>query len=153
MCVALDHDTAEVFTADQLFATLDPTTRKVVITEPETQERRSILLTDTVGLIHELPPLLMDAFRATLEEVVEADAMIHVVDLSHPAWKSHIASVLEILQKMPEIPEKSLIKVKGEAGCILIDRQGRVGWAYNSSHMACAYMTEGQDKVAVFTKK
>jgi beta-aspartyl-peptidase (threonine type) len=44
-------------------------------------------------------------------------------------------------------------KVKGEAGCILIDRQGRVGWAYNSSHMACAYMTEGQDKVAAFTQK
>ena len=44
-------------------------------------------------------------------------------------------------------------KVKGEAGCILIDREGRVGWAYNSSHMACAYMTEGQDKVAAFTKK
>lgn len=44
-------------------------------------------------------------------------------------------------------------KVKGEAGCILIDRQGRVGWAYNSSHMACAYITEGQDKVAFFTKK
>ncbi|MDZ8065954.1 MAG: isoaspartyl peptidase/L-asparaginase family protein [Nostoc sp. DedQUE08] len=44
-------------------------------------------------------------------------------------------------------------KVKGEAGCILIDRQGRVGWAYNSSHMACAYMTVGQDKVAAFTKK
>jgi len=100
---------AEVFTADQLFATLDPTTRKVVITKPETHERRSILLTDTVGFIHELPPPLIDAFRATLEEVVEADAMIHVVDLSHPAWESHIASVLEILQEMPEIPEKSLI--------------------------------------------
>lgn len=100
---------AEVYTADQLFATLDPTTRKVVITEPETQERRSILLTDTVGFIHELPPPLMDAFRATLEEVVEADAMIHVVDFSHPAWESHIASVLKILEQMPEIPEKSLI--------------------------------------------
>ncbi|WP_445633926.1 GTPase HflX [Nostoc sp. DSM 114161] len=100
---------AEVYTADQLFATLDPTTRKVVITEPETQERRSILLTDTVGFIHELPPPLMDAFRATLEEVVEADAMIHVVDLSHPAWESHIASVLKILEQMPEIPEESLI--------------------------------------------
>ncbi|BAY78122.1 GTP-binding protein HSR1-related protein [Nostoc linckia NIES-25] len=100
---------AEVYTADQLFATLDPTTRKVVITQPETQERRSILLTDTVGFIHELPPPLMDAFRATLEEVVEADAMIHVVDLSHPAWESHIASVLKILEKMPEIPEQSLI--------------------------------------------
>ncbi|WP_331001471.1 GTPase HflX [Nostoc sp. WHI] len=100
---------AEVFTADQLFATLDPTTRKVVITKPQTHERRSILLTDTVGFIHELPPPLIDAFRATLEEVVEADAMIHVVDLSHPAWESHIASVLEILEEMPEIPEKSLI--------------------------------------------
>jgi L-asparaginase / beta-aspartyl-peptidase len=44
-------------------------------------------------------------------------------------------------------------KVKGEAGCILVDRQGRVGWAYNSSHMACAYMTGGQDKVAFFTEK
>jgi L-asparaginase / beta-aspartyl-peptidase len=44
-------------------------------------------------------------------------------------------------------------KVKGEAGCILLDPQGRIGWAYNSSHMACAYMTEGQEKVFAFTKK
>lgn len=44
-------------------------------------------------------------------------------------------------------------KVKGEAGCILIDHQGRIGWAYNSSHMACAYITEGQDRVAFFTQK
>ncbi|MBD2195828.1 MULTISPECIES: GTPase HflX [Calothrix] len=100
---------AEVYTADQLFATLDPTTRKVVIIEPETKQRRSILLTDTVGFIHELPPPLMDAFRATLEEVIEADALIHVVDLSHPAWENHIVSVEEILAEMPEIPEKSLI--------------------------------------------
>ena len=100
---------AEVYTADQLFATLDPTTRKVVITEPETQERRTILLTDTVGFIHELPPPLRNAFRATLEEVVEADALVHVVDLSHPAWQNHIASVQEILEKMSAIPEKSLV--------------------------------------------
>lgn len=44
-------------------------------------------------------------------------------------------------------------KIKGEAGCILLDHQGRIGWAYNSSHMACAYMTVGQDKVAAFTQK
>ncbi|HEY9799278.1 MAG TPA: GTPase HflX [Leptolyngbyaceae cyanobacterium] len=100
---------AEVYTADQLFATLDPTTRKVVITEPETQERRSILLTDTVGFIHELPPSLVDAFRATLEEVSEADALLHLVDLSHPAWESHIASVQEILGDMPATPEKVLL--------------------------------------------
>jgi GTP-binding protein HflX len=100
---------AEVYTADQLFATLDPTTRKVVITDSNTKERRSILLTDTVGFIHELPPPLMDAFRATLEEVIEADAMLHVVDLSHPAWENHIASVLKILEEMPDIPHKSLL--------------------------------------------
>jgi GTPase len=100
---------AEVYTADQLFATLDPTTRKVVITESETQERRTILLTDTVGFIHELPPPLVDAFRATLEEVIEADTLLHVVDLSHPAWESHIASVQEILQEMSAIPEKYLV--------------------------------------------
>jgi GTP-binding protein HflX len=100
---------AEVYTADQLFATLDPTTRKLVITDPETQERKTILLTDTVGFIHELPPPLMDAFRATLEEVTEADALLHVVDLSHPAWESHIQSVMDVLDEMPAIPGKTLI--------------------------------------------
>ena len=100
---------AEVYTADQLFATLDPTTRKLVITDPETQARRTILLTDTVGFIHELPPPLMDAFRATLEEVTEADALLHVVDLSHPAWESHIRSVMDVLGEMPALPGPALI--------------------------------------------
>ena len=100
---------AEVYTADRLFATLDPTTRKLVITEPETQERRSILLTDTVGFIHELPPALRDAFRATLEEVTQANALLHVVDLSHPAWESHMQSVEEVLGEMPEMSGPTLI--------------------------------------------
>lgn len=100
---------AEVYTADRLFATLDPTTRKLVITEPETQERRTILLTDTVGFIHELPPALRDAFRATLEEVTEANALLHVVDLSHPAWESHIQSVEEVLGDMPALSGPALI--------------------------------------------
>ena len=94
---------SEVYTADRLFATLDPTTRKLVITDPETQQHRTILLTDTVGFIHELPPPLMDAFRATLEEVTQADALLHVVDLSHPAWESHIASVEEVLAEIPGV--------------------------------------------------
>jgi GTP-binding protein HflX len=100
---------AEVYTADRLFATLDPTTRKLVITEPQTQERRTILLTDTVGFIHELPPALRDAFRATLEEVTEANALLHVVDLSHPAWESHIHSVEEVLKEMPAMSGPTLI--------------------------------------------
>ncbi|MBD1907799.1 GTPase HflX [Funiculus sociatus GB2-A5] len=104
---ALTH--AEVYTANQLFATLDPTTRKLVITDPNTQDRRSLLLTDTVGFIHELPPPLMDAFRATLEEVTEANALLHVVDVSHPAWESHIRSVMDVLAEMPTLPGKALI--------------------------------------------
>ena len=100
---------AEVYTADQLFATLDPTTRRLAITHKETGESRTLLLTDTVGFIHELPPQLVDAFRATLEEVTEADALLHVVDLSHPAWESHIESVRAILGDMPLAPNQELI--------------------------------------------
>ncbi|AFZ12537.1 GTP-binding proten HflX [Crinalium epipsammum PCC 9333] len=112
---------AEVYTADQLFATLDPTTRRLKIADAVTGEPRSILLTDTVGFIHELPPSLMDAFRATLEEVTEADALLHVVDLSHPAWHSQVRSVMTILSEMPITPGPALIvfnkidQAKGEA--------------------------------------
>ncbi|RCJ26132.1 GTPase HflX [Nostoc minutum NIES-26] len=100
---------AEVYTADQLFATLDPTTRRLVIPHGETGESQEILVTDTVGFIHELPASLMDAFRATLEEVTEADALLHLVDLSHPAWLSHIRSVREILAAMPVTPGPALV--------------------------------------------
>lgn len=100
---------AEVYTADQLFATLDPTTRRLMIPDLETGEPRSLLLTDTVGFIHELPPSLVDAFRATLEEVTEADALLHVVDLSHPAWQSQIRSVMSILAQMPITPGPALL--------------------------------------------
>ncbi len=100
---------AEVYTADQLFATLDPTTRRLPIINTETGDSISILLTDTVGFIHELPPPLVDSFRATLEEVTEADALLHMVDLSHPAWQSHIRSVMSILTEMPVTPGPILV--------------------------------------------
>ena len=100
---------AEVYTADQLFATLDPTTRRLSISHAVTGEPIEILLTDTVGFIHELPPPLVDSFRATLEEVTEADALLHLVDLSHPAWPSHIRSVMTILSQMPITPGPILV--------------------------------------------
>ncbi|MEH1840456.1 MAG: GTPase HflX [Nostoc sp.] len=100
---------AEVYTADQLFATLDPTTRRLVIPHGEADKPQEILITDTVGFIHELPASLMDAFRATLEEVTEADALLHLVDLSHPAWLRHIRSVREILAQMPITPGPALV--------------------------------------------
>ncbi len=100
---------AEVYTADQLFATLDPTSRRLVVTDAETQEPVELVLTDTVGFIHDLPPSLVDAFRATLEEVTEADALLHLVDLSHPAWQNQIRSVMKILGEMPITPGPALL--------------------------------------------
>ncbi|MDY6898075.1 MAG: GTPase HflX [Cyanobacteriota bacterium] len=100
---------ADVYTADQLFATLDPTTRRLVVPHAVTQAAQEILVTDTVGFIHELPDALMDAFRATLEEVTEADGLVHLVDLSHPAWLSHIRSVRDILGQMPVTPGPGLV--------------------------------------------
>ncbi|MFM7364653.1 MAG: GTPase, partial [Cuspidothrix sp.] len=100
---------SEVYTADQLFATLDPTTRRLMLPHAETGALQETLMTDTVGFIHELPASLMDAFRATLEEVTEADALLHLVDLSHPAWLSHIRSVRDILAQMPITPGPALV--------------------------------------------
>ncbi|MFP4220248.1 MAG: GTPase HflX [Phormidium sp.] len=100
---------SDIYTADQLFATLDPTTRRLSIQEDVTHIVHQLVLTDTVGFIHELPPALVDAFRATLEEVTEADALLHVVDLSHAAWQNQIHSVMGILAEMPITPGPILL--------------------------------------------
>jgi GTP-binding protein HflX len=100
---------AEVYSADQLFATLDPTTRRLTVPDPDSDQLFTLLLTDTVGFIQELPPSLLDSFRATLEEVTEADALLHVVDLSHPAWHAQLRSVMTILGEMPITPGPMLI--------------------------------------------
>ena len=86
---------ANIYAADQLFATLDPTTRKVSMASG-----RQILLTDTVGFIQKLPTSLIAAFRATLEEITEADLILHVVDASHPNVRQHIESVEDTLAEI-----------------------------------------------------
>ena len=91
---------ADVYAADKLFATLDPTTRRLSLTG-EDEQIHTVLLTDTVGFIHELPKSLVDAFRATLEEVSEADVLVHLVDASHASWESQLKSVDKILKDMP----------------------------------------------------
>lgn len=108
---------ADIYTADQLFATLDPTSRQLIVPDADTSELRKIVITDTVGFIHELPPALVDAFRATLEEVTEADALLHVVDLSHPAWQYQIRSVMDILAEMPVTPGPILV-VFNKVDCV-----------------------------------
>jgi len=99
---------ANAYTADQLFATLDPTTRRLHLQEFVGVDC-TVLLTDTVGFIHELPPSLLDAFRATLEEVTEADALIHLVDASHPDFAAQMRAVQQILQDMPLVVGETLL--------------------------------------------
>ena len=86
---------AGVAVQDQLFSTLDPVTRQIVLPSG----RRS-LLTDTVGFIHKLPPTVVAAFRATLEEVQDADALIHVVDITHRNAPEHVDAVEEVLDDL-----------------------------------------------------
>jgi GTP-binding protein HflX len=83
---------ANVLAEDKLFATLDPTTRRLRL--PTNQ---NVLLTDTVGFIKKLPHGLVDAFKATLEEVVQADLLVHVVDISHPLAVEQIDAVNDVL--------------------------------------------------------
>jgi len=82
---------SEVFAENKLFATLDTTVRKVVI------KNIPFLMTDTVGFIRKLPTQLVESFKSTLDEVREADLLLHVVDISHPNFEDHIASVNAIL--------------------------------------------------------
>ena len=82
---------SDVFVENKLFATLDTTVRKVVI------KNLPFLLSDTVGFIRKLPTQLVDSFKSTLDEVREADLLLHVVDISHPEFEDHIESVNQTL--------------------------------------------------------
>lgn len=85
---------SEVFAENKLFATLDTTVRKVVI------RNLPFLLSDTVGFIRKLPTQLVESFKSTLDEVREADLLLHVVDISHPQFEDHIASVNQIMDEI-----------------------------------------------------
>jgi GTP-binding protein HflX len=86
---------ADIYAENQLFATLDPTTRQVELPNGE-----PCLMTDTVGFIRKLPHHLVDSFKATLEEVVEADLILHVIDCSHPQVEQQILAVNTVLQEI-----------------------------------------------------
>jgi len=85
---------SEVFAENKLFATLDTTVRKVVI------ENLPFLLSDTVGFIRKLPTQLVESFKSTLDEVREADVLLHVVDISHPAFEDQMTTVTKTLQEI-----------------------------------------------------
>ena len=109
---------ARAYAADQLFATLDTTTRQLYLGEAG----RSVSLSDTVGFIRDLPHGLIDAFQATLQEAVDADLLIHVVDASSPHFKEQIAEVQRVLAEIgaADIPQ---ILVFNKLDALEIERQ------------------------------
>ena len=94
---------SEVFAENKLFATLDTTVRKVVI------ENLPFLLTDTVGFIRKLPQPLLESFKSTLDEVREADLLVHVLDLSHPNFEEHFNTVNTTLQEIDKVEKPTVI--------------------------------------------
>lgn len=86
---------SDIYAKDQLFATLDPTTRQLTL-----PNRQEIIITDTVGFIQRLPHQLIAAFRSTLEVVTEADLLVHVIDVSHELYKEQAAAVHEVLKEI-----------------------------------------------------
>ena len=120
----------EVFVEDRLFATLDPLTREI-----ELGENSQVLLTDTVGFIRKLPHNLVASFRATLEEVNEADLLLHVIDASHPHWEEQRQvvdqvltelgakekPVLYVFSKIDALPAAELVALRERIGNLLPD--------------------------------
>ena len=94
---------SKVFAEDKLFATLDTTVRKVVI------KNLPFLMSDTVGFIRKLPTQLIESFKSTLDEVREADLLIHVVDISHSNFEEHIESVNKILEEIKSSDKKTIM--------------------------------------------
>lgn len=97
---------ADVFAKDMLFATLDPTMRKVELPTGE-----NVIMSDTVGFISDLPTQLVASFRATLEEVLEADIILHVRDISHPQSADQKKAVLDTLRQLDVDPDVPMIEV------------------------------------------
>ncbi|WP_234855393.1 GTPase HflX [Paracoccus everestensis] len=112
---------AEVLAKDMLFATLDPTMRAIRLPGAGGGQGRRIILSDTVGFISDLPTELVAAFRATLEEVLEADLILHVRDISHPETEEQAADVAEILESLGVDEDVALIEVWNKIDALSAD--------------------------------
>jgi GTP-binding protein HflX len=136
---------ANVFAKDMLFATLDPTMRKITL--PAGDE---IIMSDTVGFISDLPTELVAAFRATLEEVLDADLIVHVRDISHPQTEEQSKDVMTILQSLGVAEEAPLIEIwnkvdllEGDARDAVLTQAARTDDIYAVS----AITGEGMDRL------
>ncbi len=133
---------AEVYAADKLFATLDPTTRQFVL-----PNKQKLLLTDTVGFLKQLPHHLIESFKATLEEVAEADLLLHVVDLSHPLYEQQMEAVKTVLEELHAWGKQMIIvfnKIDKVANPALVEQ---VLHHYPNSVAISAVTGEGMDQL------
>jgi GTP-binding protein HflX len=112
---------AEVLVEDKLFATLDPTTRRVTL-----PGGTPALFTDTVGFIHKLPTQLVAAFRATLEEINEADMLLHIVDITHDAVREQAATVERVLRDLGA-GDKPVVTALNKIDLLMDTRHGETG--------------------------
>jgi GTP-binding protein HflX len=118
---------AEAYAADQLFATLDTTTRNVYL-----GEKASMALSDTVGFIRDLPHTLVESFKATLEEAVQADVLLHVVDRANPQREEQVAAVNAVLAEIgaDDVPQivvlNQIDRVPGLEPEIVRDSHGKI---------------------------
>ena len=128
---------AEVLAEDKLFATLDPTTRRITL--PTNQ---NALLSDTVGFIRKLPHQLVESFKATLEEVVEADLLLHVVDVASESAADQIASVNEVLKEIAA-DDKPTLMVFNKIDK-LPERNGNLHWLREYPHAVSVSAKTGE---------
>jgi len=122
---------ADVLAKDMLFATLDPTMRGIVLPATDGGTGRKIIASDTVGFISDLPTQLVAAFRATLEEVLEADLILHVRDISHPETAEQAQDVTDILTALGVRPELPVIEVWNKLD--LVDSSSRAALSVNAA--------------------
>jgi GTP-binding protein HflX len=108
---------ADVLVEDKLFSTLDPVTRRLSL-----PNGKQLLLTDTVGFIHKLPPTIVAAFRATLEELAEADLLLHVVDITHKNAPEQLQTVQEILTEL-RLDQKPQLTVLNKMDAVVSNRE------------------------------
>ncbi len=117
---------SQVYVENKLFATLDPTTRRLRM--PRDQE---VVITDTVGFLRDLPKDLVDAFRATLEELKDADLLLHVIDISHPRFEEQMEAVEKILEEL-DLRRIPLIRVFNKADQVDAETAQRLGRAFDA---------------------
>lgn len=141
---------AEVVAQDQLFATLDPTMRALAL-----PSGRKAILSDTVGFISDLPHELVEAFRATLEEVVEADAVVHVRDIAHPESEEQKEDVHNVLRNMglTRVVEGEMIEVLNKADLLVAEEvdvaANRIARGNATAVLVSARTGEGCDRLLV----